>query len=416
MSERGRLVAGRYRLGDRLGSGAMGVVWQAHDERLHRTIAVKQLLLQPGLSPTQSEQARQRALREGRIAARLQHGSAVTVHDVVTDDGDPWLIMEYLPSVSLASAIAERGTLPPLEVAGIGAQAAAALAAAHAAGIVHRDIKPGNVLLGDDGIAKITDFGISRANGDVTVTATGVLSGTPAYLAPELAKGEQPSSASDVFSLGSTLYTAVEGDPPFGRDDNPLALLHAVAAGRPRPPQQAGALTAVLMSMLRTEPTERPTMAKVKEALAAVAAERRVPAALLNVPAPGGSGETTKPSAPPVTRPGREPEAQAPHAPVAPGSGVPARSGPSIPPGSRVSVPPGVQPARTKPEPTRQEELRRLAAPDTSDRRPRTSALAGPRGATGRLAPAWDLRRVLLTALAIVVAAALGIAVASLFL
>lgn len=401
MSEPGRLVAGRYRLGERLGSGAMGVVWQAQDERLHRTIAVKQLLLQPGLSRTQAEQARQRALREGRIAARLQHASAVTVHDVVTDDGDPWLIMEYLPSVSLASALAKRGSLPPLEVAGIGAQVGAALAAAHAAGIVHRDIKPGNILLGDDGIVKITDFGISRAIGDVTVTATGVLAGTPAYLAPELAKGEQPSPASDVFSLGSTLYTAVEGDPPFGRDDNPLALLHAVAAGRVRPPQQASALTAVLMSMLRTEPAERPTMAKTKEALVAVAAGRRVPAALLNVPTPGGSGATTKPSRPPVTRPGRERKASALQ---------------DSEPVSRGSVPPvGVRTARPEREPTRQERLPHHG--DTGKpSRSTTAALAGTPGAAERAAPAWDLRRVLLTVLAIVAAAALGIAVASLFL
>ncbi|MCP2260154.1 hypothetical protein LX15_003867, partial [Streptoalloteichus tenebrarius] len=276
----GRLVAGRYRLLQRLGSGAMGVVWQAHDERLHRTVAVKELLLQPGLSREEADEAKQRAMREGRIAARLQHPNAVTVFDVVEEDGAPCLVMEYLASRSLAAVMAERGTLPPAEAARIGAQVAAALSAAHAAGIVHRDIKPGNILLAEDGTVKITDFGISRATGDVTVTKTGMLAGTPAYLAPEVARGRDIGPPSDVFSLGSTLYAAVEGEPPFGLNENTLALLHAVAAGKVNPPSQAGPLTALLMRLLRSEPDERPTMAQAREALAAVAAGKPLPAGL----------------------------------------------------------------------------------------------------------------------------------------
>ncbi|MGH3436270.1 MAG: serine/threonine-protein kinase [Sciscionella sp.] len=271
MSETGRLIAGRYRLGPRIGSGAMGVVWQALDERLHRTVAVKQLLLSPGLTAAQSEEARQRAMREGRIAARLQHASAITVYDVTEDDGQPWLIMEYLASRSLADMLAASSTLSPQQAAGIGAQVAGALAAAHAAGIVHRDVKPANVLIAEDGTVKITDFGISRAVGDVTVTATGMLAGTPAYLAPEMAKGEYPAPPSDVFSLGSTLYAAVEGRPPFGTSDNPLALLHAVAAGNVTPPRQAGQLTALLMQLLRSDPQQRPTMSEARDALRAIA-------------------------------------------------------------------------------------------------------------------------------------------------
>ncbi len=271
------VVAGRYQLGRRIGSGAMGIVWQAHDERLHRTVAVKQLLLQPGLSAAQAEEARRRCMREGRIAARLSHPNAITVYDVAEHDGDPWLIMEYLPSKSLATVLSEQGTLPPSEAARIGAQVASALVAAHAAGIVHRDIKPANVLLGDDGTVKITDFGISRATGDVTVTATGMLAGTPAYLAPEVAKGEDPTPAADVFSLGSTLYTAVEGHSPFGLSENTLALLYAVAAGKITPPRQAGPLTALLMQLLRVEPAERPTLATARDNLNAVAEGRQPP-------------------------------------------------------------------------------------------------------------------------------------------
>jgi len=271
------LVAGRYRLTKSIGSGAMGVVWQAYDERLQRTIALKQLLLQPGLSRADADEARARAMREGRIAARLQHPNAVTVYDVVEHEDQPVLIMEYVPSRSLGAALDQNTSLPPREVARIGAQVATALVAAHAAGIVHRDIKPGNVLLAEDGTVKITDFGISRAVGDVTVTATGMLAGTPAYLAPEVAKGEPPGSASDVFSLASTLYAAVEGQPPFGLSDNTLAVLHAVAACRITPPRQAGPLTALLMRMLAATPAERPTMPEVSSALSAIAAGTPAP-------------------------------------------------------------------------------------------------------------------------------------------
>ncbi|HVW40284.1 MAG TPA: protein kinase [Amycolatopsis sp.] len=272
MSDEGRLVAGRYRIERRIGTGAMGAVWQAHDEVLARTVAVKQLLLQPGLDNHETEDAKQRTMREGRIAARLHHPNAITVFDVVTDDnGHPCLVMEYLPSTSLADMLRERKTLPPPEVARIGAQIASALKEAHAVGIVHRDIKPGNILLGDNGVVKITDFGISRAKDDVTVTKTGMIAGTPAYLAPEVAIGGEPGPESDVFSLGSTLYAACEGQPPFGLSENTLSLLHAVAAGQINPPRQSGPLASVLAVMLHPDVNHRPTAEEAEELLAAVA-------------------------------------------------------------------------------------------------------------------------------------------------
>ncbi|RCW46680.1 hypothetical protein DFQ14_10116 [Halopolyspora algeriensis] len=271
MSDEGRLIAGRYRLHQQIGSGAMGVVWRAVDERLQRTVAVKQLLLQSGQTDAETEEARERSMREGRIAARLQHQNAIAVFDVAEDEGQPVLVMEYLPSTSLASMIAERGVLPPLEVARIGAQVAGALAAAHLAGIVHRDLKPGNILLGHDGQAKITDFGISRAIGDVAVTKSGILAGTPAYLSPEVALGRDPEPASDVFSLGSTLYAAIEGYPPFGVDENAISLLHRVSRGQVEPPRQGGPMTAALMQLLQPDPVERPTMAQAQGLLQAVA-------------------------------------------------------------------------------------------------------------------------------------------------
>jgi serine/threonine protein kinase len=257
-----------------VGSGAMGVVWQARDERLERMVAIKQLVLQPGLSEQETDEARRRAMREARIAARLQHPNAITVFDVAENDGEPCLVMEFLPSRSLSSVLAERGTLSPEEAAKICAQVASALSAAHAAGIVHRDVKPANILLTENGTAKITDFGISRAVGDVTVTQTGISAGTPAYLAPEVARGHDPSPAADVFSLGATLYNAVEGRPPFGTSQNPLALLHAVATGVVPPPKQAGAVTTLLMGMLDAEPAVRPTMREAADALTEVGAGR----------------------------------------------------------------------------------------------------------------------------------------------
>jgi eukaryotic-like serine/threonine-protein kinase len=253
---------------EQVGSGAMGVVWQAQDERLDRTVAIKRLLVRYAVSEAQSEETRRRAMREARIAARLQHRNAIAMFDVVEDDGDPCLIMEFLPSRSLSAVLAERGTLPPGEVAEIGSQVAAALAAAHAVGIVHRDIKPGNILLADNGMVKITDFGISKALDDGTVTTQTGIAGTPAYLAPEIARGEDPSRASDVFSLGSTLYHAVEGRPPFGANSNPLALLHAVASGNADPPRNAGPLADTISNLMRPDPATRPSMREAANSLA----------------------------------------------------------------------------------------------------------------------------------------------------
>jgi serine/threonine protein kinase len=283
--EEGELVAERYRLVSPIGRGAMGVVWLARDERLDRDVAVKQLLVRE--SPDQAlqratpEEAARRGTREARIAARLRHPNAIAVHDVVTHDGRPCLIMEYLESEPLDVVLIARGGLPPAEAAAIVAQVAAALLAAHAAGIVHRDVKPENVLIAADGLAKITDFGVARAAGLGTVTTTGILAGTPAYLAPEVAAGGQASPASDVYSLGATVYTAIEGMPPYGVDDNPIALLLRVATGESAPPQRSGPLTGLLQWMLHRDPAERPSMETAHAALLAAAAGRSFP-----VPAP----------------------------------------------------------------------------------------------------------------------------------
>jgi hypothetical protein len=270
----GQVVAERYRLVRPIGHSPSGVVWRATDLRLDRVVAVKQLRLTLGLTRAEADQARQRVVREARIVARLEHPYAVTVLDVVVDgEGQPALIMEYVPSRNLATVLAERATLPVAQVAQVGAQVAAALAAAHATGIVHRDVRPSNILLTEDGAARITDFGISRASDDVMVTRLDGVAGTPAYLAPETARGEPARPAADVFSLGATLYAAVEGHPPFGEVDDPVAQLHRVTAGRPARPRRAGPLTAVVSAALDDDRRRRPTMAQLAGTLAAIAAQ-----------------------------------------------------------------------------------------------------------------------------------------------
>jgi serine/threonine protein kinase len=253
-------IGGRYTLLERVGSGAMGVVWRARDEVLAREVAVKQLITGD----------HQRAMREARNAARLHHAHAIAVFDVVGSDAEePWIVMEYLPSHSLSALIAEQGPMKPAQAASIGAKVASALAAAHAAGIVHRDIKPGNVLIGHDGTVKITDFGISKASGDGTMTDTGMISGTPAYLAPEVARGEQPDQASDVFSLGATIYSAIEGESVFGPSDNSFGLIYRAASGQLRDPKNAGELTPLLNRLLAVDPKDRPTAQEAADLLAA---------------------------------------------------------------------------------------------------------------------------------------------------
>jgi hypothetical protein len=269
----GEIIAGRYRLLSLVGQGSMGVVWQARDEELDRVIAVKLLN-----ADRRSPDAVARMLREGRLAARLRHPHAIRVFDVVEHDGEPCLVLEHLPSRSLAALIAERGALPPNVVADMGRQIAAALAAAHAEGIVHRDISTSNVLIADDGIAKITDFGIARAVGEGTVTDARVIVGTPAFLAPEVAAGEPATFASDVFSLGATLYAALEGTPPFGVDENPYALLQRVVRAEVAPPRSGGPLGEVLLRILRRDVAERPTMEEVHRLLSAAAEGLPLPA------------------------------------------------------------------------------------------------------------------------------------------
>ena len=234
------LIGGRYRVGRAIGQGGMGTVWLCRDETLHREVAVKQVGLLPGESVTDSA----RAFREARSSAALSHRNVVTVFDVVEDHGAIWLVMEHVPGRSLSEIIKQDGPLEPAVVADIGAQVADGLAAAHAVGTMHRDVKPGNVLVREDGVAKISDFGIARSAGDPALTQSGFLTGTPSYFSPELARGGDPGPGTDVWALGATLYAAVEGRPPYEQRPNPVAVLHDITSGQPpqaRPRRLPGA-------------------------------------------------------------------------------------------------------------------------------------------------------------------------------
>jgi eukaryotic-like serine/threonine-protein kinase len=265
-TEAGLVLAGRYRLGEVLGRGGMGKVWRAHDELLHRTVAVKELTA--GLYVAEADRVvlHARTQKEARAAARITHPGVVTVHDVIEYDNRPWIVMQYVDGPSLADAAKETGEVSPREAARIGLHVLSALRAAHSAGVLHRDVKPGNVLLARDGQVLLTDFGIAAIEGDSTITRTGELVGSIDYLAPERVRGADPGPASDLWSLGATLYTAVEGRSPFRRT-SPISTMQAVVAEEPPTPERAGALAPVIVALLRKEPSERPTAAEAERML-----------------------------------------------------------------------------------------------------------------------------------------------------
>ncbi|HEY5360176.1 MAG TPA: protein kinase [Streptosporangiaceae bacterium] len=257
----GRLIAGRYRLQGPIGRGAMGIVWRGRDELLHRDVAVKEVQLTALAMPADEEAGYQRTLREARTAARLSHPSVVTVFDVVEEDGSPWIVMELVRGRSLDQVIAEDGPLPPQHAAQLGASLLSALAAAHAAGVLHRDVKPGNVLITADGRAVLTDFGIATFEEDSGLTQAGMVVGTPGFTAPERARGYDATPASDLWSLGATLYAAVEGRGPFDRAGGQAAVSAGVAAEDPPRAPSAGPLGPVIDALLRRDPATRPDAA-----------------------------------------------------------------------------------------------------------------------------------------------------------
>ncbi|MEU5099496.1 protein kinase [Streptomyces sp. NPDC020996] len=266
-----RLVAGRYRLLSPLGEGGMGTVWRARDEVLHREVAVKEVRAPAGLPAQDVERMYARLEREAWAAARVSHRNVVTVYDVATQDGRPWIVMELVRGISLAELLDAEGPLPAERTARIGAEVLAALRAAHAAGVLHRDVKPANVLMSNDGRVVLTDFGIATVEGSSALTMTGEVIGSPEFLAPERALGRKPGPESDLWSLGVLLYAAVEGNSPF-RHDTPLNTLRAVVDDELPPPRRAGALAPVIEGLLRKNPAERLSAERAEQDLRLVAA------------------------------------------------------------------------------------------------------------------------------------------------
>ena len=347
-----RTVAGRYRLDRVLGRGAMGAVWQAEDTVLRRPVAVKEVILPHGLSPSERAVACERTLREARSIAKLAHPNVVTLFDVLDEDGRPWVVMELVPARSLAQVVREDGTLDPVRAALIGISVLSALEAAHAAGITHRDVKPGNILIADDGRTKLTDFGIARSVEDSALTSTGLLLGSPSYIAPEVVRGNPAGPPADLFGLGATLFAAVEGRPPF-RGEDPIATLNAVASEPPEPFRLAGPLVPTLDGLLRKDPAARLSAAAARRMLQDVVRDTDTNLYLPPRPGPQQPSGWASPGPPtggqpvPPAPPGMPPAP--PGVPSAPPAGVPSQYGPPL----RVGVatpPPGYPPPGYPPQ------------------------------------------------------------------
>jgi hypothetical protein len=339
-----RTVAGRYRLERVLGRGAMGAVWHAEDTVLRRPVAVKEVILPHGLSPSERAVACERTLREARSIARLAHPNVVTLFDVLDEDGRPWVVMELVPARSLAQVVREEGTLDPVRTAMVGIAVLSALEAAHAAGITHRDVKPGNILIADDGRTKLTDFGIARSVEDSALTSTGFLLGSPSYIAPEVVRGSPAGPPADMFGLGATLYAAVEGRPPF-RGEDPIATLNAVASAPPEPFRLAGPLVPTLDGLLRKDPTARLTASAAHRMLQDVVRDTDNGVYVPPGPQPGWAPAGPPTGGYPVPGP---PSGQVPGPPSGPSGppsgspmGMPAQHGPPVRVG--VVTPPGTQ-------------------------------------------------------------------------
>jgi hypothetical protein len=340
-AETGRTLGGRYRLDAVIGRGGMGVVWRARDGLLERDVAVKELVWPPDFTEAEQETACQRAVREAQMAGRLAHLNVVRIYDILQEDSHPWIIMELLPYPSLRDLVRTEGPLTPAQAARVGLGVLAALRAAHAEGVLHRDVKPANILVGPDGRVVLTDFGIARAGDSPPLTASGTLVGSPAYIAPERARGGQARPAGDLWGLGASLYAAVEGHPPFERDAA-IATLTAVVIDEPEEAIHAGALWPVISALLRKDPDERLDPAEAERMLRRVAdgdqmapdppADLAEPEAAAAAPAnvAGPTGLVADQAAAATQAPVASPDATALAA--VPGSVGPAERAPSSPP------------------------------------------------------------------------------------
>jgi len=358
----GRRIAGRYELGVQLGEGGVGIVWRAEDTLLGRPVAIKEVELPPAVRDKQRAALRARVIREARAAARLSHPGAVTLFDVVQDGGQYYIVMELVEAPTLDQLVAAKGPLDPRRAAMVGLRLLATLEAAHRAGIVHRDVKPSNVLVRDDGTTKLTDFGTASLTGDPELTVTGVVVGSPAFMALEQIKGLEVGPATDLWALGATLYFAVEGEPPFKSSKAQFEVLNAIVNDPPRQARRLGALGPVVDRLLRKESHQRPKSADVWYQLRRVAATKD----------PADEVPPDPPSTP-IPRP-------TPHAVKAPPTG----------PAQAKAAPTGTDPAADVPVGTVPAEAKSAvgasasAAPDAAARPRGAPASAGPADGAAR--------------------------------
>jgi hypothetical protein len=335
-----RRIGGRYLLADRLGSGAMGTVWSGFDELLRRRVAVKELLVPPGVPAGEALAMRERMLREARALAGLSHPNVITVYDVVDVEGEPMVVLEMVPSRNLAMMISERGALSPEQAAVVGFATAAALRAAHRARITHRDVKPANVLVADDGRVKLTDFGIARNSADAPMTTAGLVLGSPAYIAPEVAAGEAVTPAADLWGLGATLFAAVEGRPPYDVRGDPVSTITEVVDGQVPRPHLTGPVADVIGALMVKDPARRMALDEVRHRLRPLILDPDDPVYPGSPDAPTLAAALTRPAAGPVVGSGmRAPVRPAPE-PAPARSPVPLSADPGPLPGGLRSAPP----------------------------------------------------------------------------
>jgi serine/threonine protein kinase len=431
-----RLIGGRYRLSVQLGSGAMGTVWSGYDEVLRRRVAVKELKVPPGVPQREAMAMRERMLREARALGGLSHPNVITVYDVVDAGGEPMVVLEMVPSRNLATLISEQGVLSTAQAAVVGFATAAALRAAHRAGITHRDVKPGNVLVAHDGQVKLTDFGIARNVADAPMTTAGLVLGSPAYIAPEVAAGQPVTPAADLWGLGATLFAAVEGRPPYDVRGDPVSTITEVVDGEVPRPSAGGPVADVIAALMVKEPAKRMSLGEVRRRLRPLIGDPDDPlypgspdaptmAATYRVPqgsrggqagGSGGSGPAGRRSTPPATPPPGVPAAAvassvppSPSASPPPASPLPAAPPPAPVAAAPLAASPGPLPealrgAAPAPAPARsatspddvQTEIRRTASqPGVTSRRTAAGLVAaGAAVVLAGLAGGWAVTRV----------------------
>ncbi len=389
----GRVIAGRYNLQHPIGRGAMGVVWRARDQLLDRDVAVKEVVISASIGADERRNAYQRTLREARTAARLSHRGVVAVYDVAEEDGRPWIVMELVPSQSLDQVLVVEGRLTPARAGRIGQQLLSALAAAHTAGVLHRDVKPSNVLIatsktgdGWDERAVLTDFGIAQFEGDPRLTQTGMVMGSPGFTAPERIRGSDATPSSDLWSLGATIYAAVEGRGPYEQRGGAITTMSAIINEDAPIAPHAGRLAPVIAALLRRDPSTRPSASAAarmfSQALPHLSDVTEEPPATSHPPTVR-SAYVPAPAEPVASAPATSPDARSEEKPAPAAQEQPAAAKATEEPAEEAQESPAEEAAEATPavSAAAAEEADSADSPDAAESEPKPAAEAGPQPA-----------------------------------